>query len=360
MFRKWLPLIAILVFAAFQYPVTAQESSLPTRDELREGWNQLDPGGETVCSRGTPYSFFVHPADSDKVLIHFQGGGACWNENNCSIEDATFQDRVSRLEPDANLNGILDTENEQNPVADYNMVIVSYCTGDIHTGNQTVEYSDDLTIEHKGRINSEAVLDWVFKNYDNPSDVLVTGCSAGAYGAIYFAGDVMEQYPDIQVRVLGDSGVGVAADQWEGLDIWNTFEGIADDEWRTIDPTDGPSNFTNQLYLDTARQFPNNIFAQYTTAADGVQTFFYFFQGGGGWPTAMREGQERLNEELPNYYSFIAGGDQHCVLPTPGFYDFAANGVAFIDWFTDLVNNQLTESITCDDCEEMELISEPR
>lgn len=352
MLKKWLFIVIILFFVVLQYPVQAQEPELPTRENLEDGWNQLFPGGETTCSRGTPYSFFVHPAESEKVLIHFQGGGACWNEDTCSEEDGTFQDSVPDLAEGFYEDGIFDLENDENPVADYNMVVVSYCTGDIHSGDRSIEYADNLQIEHKGYVNTMAVLDWVFANYASPSEIVVTGCSAGAYGAIYHAPAVMQQYPDVPVQQLGDSGIGVIPDDWEGLSTWGIYDGIYLDDFREVAPSVPPSQFTTALYTETANRFPDNTFAQYTTANDSVQTFFYFLQGAIGWNAGMAASQEALNE-LPNYYSFIAGGDAHCVLPTVGFYTYAADGVNFSTWFTALINGTLDESVTCTDCAEM-------
>jgi hypothetical protein len=38
------------------------------------------PGGDTRCiySYSTPFAFQVIPGASDKVLMYFEGGGACW------------------------------------------------------------------------------------------------------------------------------------------------------------------------------------------------------------------------------------------------------------------------------------------
>jgi hypothetical protein len=349
MYKKYLFLLIAFCFVAFQYPAQAQQpDTLPTLDELAPGWNVLLPGGETTCARGAPYRFLVRPADSDKVLIHFQGGGGCWDAETCSQSGAVFQDEV----PEAFYeDGIFDLDAENNPVADYNTVVVGYCTGDIHIGDATVDYTDDLTIEHKGRTNTNAVLDWVYENFPAPSDVIVTGCSAGAYGSIYHAGAIMNQYENITVRQLGDSGVGVVAEDWDGLDTWAVYDGIYSEELRETAPDQSPRDFSDNMYIETARLFPENTFAQYTTANDEVQAIFYFLQGAMGWTGEMFNSQEVLNETIPNYYSFIAGGAAHCILPLPGFYTFAADGVNFSDWFTALVEDTLDQSITCEDCD---------
>ena len=43
----------------------------------------IEPGGETTCSDGTPYKFFVRPGAPEKVVFYLQGGGGCWNGGTC-------------------------------------------------------------------------------------------------------------------------------------------------------------------------------------------------------------------------------------------------------------------------------------
>jgi hypothetical protein len=42
------------------------------------GWQEVAPTG-LVCSDGSPWKFFVSPGDTKRVVVDFQGGGACWN-----------------------------------------------------------------------------------------------------------------------------------------------------------------------------------------------------------------------------------------------------------------------------------------
>src|SRR5688572_5473335 len=57
-------------------------------------WTRIATGTGTGCARGTPYSFFHREGtDPDRLLIYFQGGGACWEWVSCSgMFDATVQD----------------------------------------------------------------------------------------------------------------------------------------------------------------------------------------------------------------------------------------------------------------------------
>ncbi|PJF41125.1 MAG: hypothetical protein CUN55_11970, partial [Phototrophicales bacterium] len=345
---------AILLIVVMSYTAFAQ-SPLPTRAELEEGWNQIFTGEGTTCSRGTEYSFFARPAEGEKLMIYFEGGGACWDESMCSVDSGTFVDAVRPLTEDSYQFGIFDIDNPQNPLADYNMVVVPYCTGDIHTGDQTVNYNDELTIYHHGAINANAVLDWVFENYPNPEDVVIAGCSAGAYGAIYHAYRIMSQYPEVAISLVGDSGVGIAKPDWNGLELWGTLNSLPDELKEGADLS-SPDTFTSQLYTRIATLFPNNFVTQYTTVTDEVQTAFYFFQGGIGWRGQMEQSLTELNENLPNFSAFVAGGDGHCILPRPEFYTWGANGVAFHEWFSELVANDSVEDVVCTNCNEVEVI----
>lgn len=50
---------------------------------LEAGWNTIEASGDTTCSDGSPYQFFVRPGDPDKLAFYLQGGGGCWNGSNC-------------------------------------------------------------------------------------------------------------------------------------------------------------------------------------------------------------------------------------------------------------------------------------
>ena len=60
---------------------------------LEAFWKAVEvPGG--VCADGSPYRFYVSPGDPRKVVIDFQGGGACWDQATCGPESRTYRKRV--------------------------------------------------------------------------------------------------------------------------------------------------------------------------------------------------------------------------------------------------------------------------
>jgi hypothetical protein len=157
------------------------------------------------CGNGTPYKFFVNPSMTSKnVLIYFEAGGACWDYPSCSGQ--------AGIRGAANPNGIPDDYMEgfsipalmspfvfrlhpwdSVPTKDWTIVFIPYCTGDIHIGNNDMEYEipgEEGTFpwHHAGYNNVQGVLDWMkngkySKHFNTIPNLMVTGCSAGGAGA---------------------------------------------------------------------------------------------------------------------------------------------------------------------------------
>lgn len=323
-----------------------------------DGWEQIEVDG-AVCARGTPYSFFVHAGAADKLMIYFQGGGACWNADTCkeggTFDDAVTADELSRYQ------GIFDFNNAANPVADYSVVVVAYCTGDVHTGAGEQRFEGEggtFSIQFDGFTNAQAVLDWTYTHFEEPSELVITGSSAGAYGALFHAPYILAQYPEAQAVVFGDAGVGVTAPGWDGLETWGTLDNLYDgDAFREVE---GGAAFGRTLYKAAAQGFPEAEFAIFTTFADYVQAGFYGLQGGGSdWSAAMLAQIDEL-DVLDNVSAYVAWGGTHAILPTPLFYRMQVGGVTLRDWFAGLVSGEplsgeTMPSVLCEDCERPEL-----
>lgn len=343
----------ILVFCLFCLATAAlAQGDMPTFDELdTDAWTQIAVSGAT-CARGTPYSFFVRPGDPSKLAVGFQGGGACWNATTCSVDDGTFDDTISEDEL-VSYGGVFDLDNPANPLADWSFVFIPYCTADVHSGDATIEYTDDLTIEHSGVENARAVLDWTYANFESVAQLFITGSSAGAYGAIYHAPSLIMQYPDAQTFVFGDAGLGVLPAEWEGTAIWNSLDNVPENEaYSDV----GLITFNNDLYAAGAALFPGVLFAEYSSARDGVQVGFYGLMGADPdeWVTRAPEVLDEL-DPLPNFSSYLAWGSTHTILATPLFYTMQTNGVRFLDWFTAQLNGEAVGSVRCEDCNQPEL-----
>jgi hypothetical protein len=320
-------------------------------------WRTVEPGGDTVCSDGSPYRFFVHPGDPARLLVEFEGGGGCWSADTCALD--IFTRRVS-LDPEEArrrglLTGIYDRANPQNPFRTFTHVYVPYCTGDLHWGNRARTYSGPagpFTIHHKGAANAGAALSWTFDNVQAPSQVAVVGCSAGGYGSIVWAPQIMARYSGAQAVHLSDSAAGVAPpgflatlmESWDVSSAWPR-----DIPTLALDSLDVSRVTLDDVYTGVASHYPLSRFSQYNTLADSTQLFFFALTQG---PTAsLEEWSARMQASMaglranPNFLAYVAPGAQHCIVNSPAFYTTSVNGVRVVDWVTGLLSTQPPPSV---------------
>lgn len=372
-------LLVMLAVLSGSAAVLAQDA-LPTLADLPAGeWSEILTGGETSCAYGDPYRFFVRPAaePSDKLLIYFAGGGACWNADNCAPSFAGPDGNpifVSRLESGPNTRltrgltqGFFNYDNPANPVGDYNAVYVSYCTADVHSGSKRIEYEsssgEKYTINHVGAINATAALDWTFENFPDPSNVVVAGCSAGAYGSILHSARIMQQYAGTPVAQIGDAGVGVVTDTFDGLSTWGFFDNLPDiGGLREIDP----AKFrTKDLYKAVGATFPENTVSEITGYLDTVQIGFFYLMGGGAtpeeaganWLVGMRSVMSGLSGSVRNFRGLMFGGRLHCITPYDELYTYQVNGQPVVDWVAGIVNGERPRTLNCSACNEPEIVA---
>ena len=141
-----------------------------------------------VCSHGDPYHYFVKRGTVNKLVMYYQGGGACWDTNTC-ITFGVFDQDVNPSgsdNPNNTTTGFGDLTNPNNPFKDWNIVFVAYCTGDIHFGDALPNYSGN-TIRHRGWHNARIAEKFAREHFVAPDELFVTGSSAGAYGAFFNA-----------------------------------------------------------------------------------------------------------------------------------------------------------------------------
>jgi hypothetical protein len=236
-----------------------------------------------MCSKKTPYYFFVKRGSTNKLLMYYQGGGACWSNLTCSIP--TCDPDVNPLGGDNPQNqqaGFGDISNPDNPFKDWNIVFTSYCTCDIHFGDQEMFYGGGVNIEHFGYQNARVVEKWAREHFVNPEEVFVTGSSAGAYGALFNAPLLEAVWPASKFSVLGDAGNGVITPDFlnttgYGFQNWN-FEAnlptYIPGVLASIQNGTGMPAYTEAV----AEYFKDTAWGNYSTAYDGGsggQTGFY-------------------------------------------------------------------------------------
>jgi acetyl esterase/lipase len=296
------------------------------------------------------FSFWARGGSTDALVIYFDGGGACWDNLTCSVpvragqsEGEGFYKAELLAEDDpTRLDGMFDLANTRNPVRDWSFVFVPYCTGDVHTGANTAQYSDadtgqQFSIQHRGADNFALILAWMRANFAAPQQILVAGSSAGAYGASTHYAEIREAFPQSRAMMLGDSGQGVATAH---------FIARRNQNWRYALPKavfgdDASRIEDDDIVTILAAHYPNDRFAQYTTAQDLTQAGFYALMGASNacraWTQKMTS-DLRQREQAPNFRAYLAAGQSHTILRSPLFYTQSTGGAPFVDWFNAMLN----------------------
>ena len=318
-------------------------------DGTAAGWEQVVPGGDCQCADGSEFRFWVREANPQKVVFYLQDGGACFSAETCAPDRDLYQATINEGPSGG---GIFDFADERNPFADYSVVFVPYCTGDVHLGNTTTEYEPDLTIQHKGYVNGSAALDHLGASFPGASDVVVIGESAGSVAAPLYGGLVSDRLPDARVTVLAD-GSGSYPDvprfnelfaDWGFGDVipaWPENAGMTAEQWSA------PG-----LFVQSGRHDPDIVFARHDYAYDDNQESWYPIAG-----VAMDDllslidaNETKIETAGVNLNSYVAPGDEHTVLGDGRFYTETVNGERLVDWVTKLVAGEPVADVHCTEC----------
>jgi hypothetical protein len=333
---------------------------------LEEGWNAIEPGGETTCSDGTAYKFFVRPGAPERLVVYFEGGGACWFGGNCDPDlDPTYTVNLTDLDPSTR-HGIFAFDHPENPFADHSVVFAPYCTADVHIGDRVATYQaptaeehegHEVTIQHRGAVNARAVLDWTYAHFRAPRSIFVSGSSAGSIASPYYAMLLAEHYPDARLSQLGDGSGGYrGTGEVRPHEMWGTFDVLAAlPEYRDMKSED----FTfESLYITAAQRHPDVTFASYDTAEDEAQKFYLDLADveTESLLVFLDANQADIRAQVTNVRSFIAGGEVHTILSRPELYTYRVGEVRLLDWISSLAAGEEVDDVRCSDCAAAEVL----
>ena len=335
---------------------------MPATPALASEWETIYPGGNTSCANGEDYLFHVRRGAADKAMLFFNGGGACWNGHMCDpINSSSDMNKgmIYRTRPTAEygndpriLDGVFALDNSENPFRDWTQVFVTYCTGDAHLGSRDTVYQkkdgSSITIRHRGRANSQAVMDYVTAEFPGLKQVFVSGASAGGIAAPFYAAEVASRLPEAEIMHFsgGSSGYRLPGAQSMLWDTWGVFENMP--QWFDSARYTAKNSRLIDLYFAAAEAFPNIRFHQYDTAYDGAQTMFMKFMGQEVllyYP--LSENQQEFSAGLPYVRSFTAPGSFHTALRFDELYTREVSGVRAVDWVRDIASGKKVDNVHC-------------
>lgn len=292
--------------------------------QVDANWQVMEADG--LCATGTPYQFYVHEGQGPDLTIFFNGGGACWSGQQCDLEAEPVTHFPFAEMPEnnpENFGGMLDLAAVNNPFAGETIVVLPYCTGDVHVGGGPRDYNytaDDgtertVTVQHTGRANAENVLEWVYENVAEPARITVAGVSAGGIGASIYSGLIAEHYADTPVVLIGDSAGGYGSPNLKaGFTSWNTAAILPN--WPEYAGKTNETLSFEDFYIASAHHNPNLTIAQVNSANDVLQTQFTVLFGDA--PDSFRMSERILNNLIEiesgvdSLASYTAGGGAPC------------------------------------------------
>lgn len=319
------------------------------------GDDQFD--GKPACMDGTKTGLGISrsPNGSKKVLIWMRGGGACFSPETCAISDyllpsadhADATDFATWAGGDGNA-AVLNRTAANNPFKDWNYVYIPYCSGDVFAGNAPSGYDGRTQI---GFENVAAYLPRLQSTFRNTDQLVLTGESAGGYGAFYNYVQVQKSFDWLDISMVDDSAPPLSpqftqpclAEQWKTT-------------WKmdTTSPVDGPyplgfDETTGQaggglieLVKRVLTEHPKSKFAFLSHDSDLVMRFFHGIgnsltcslpdiMGADDFAAGLREISTTLT--MPNFSTYYAPGTTHMFFSSDDNFDAtSADGIKLVDW----------------------------
>ncbi len=313
------------------------------------------PGGDCECADGSQFAFWVRAADPAKVVLYLDGGGACWDATNCAFttaESTTYDWNIADEDP-ALAGGIFDFTRADNPFRDYTFIFVPYCTGDVHLGDVTREYSPELAVEHNGFVNGTAALNYLLDEHADAAHVVVVGESAGSIAAPVYGGLVADQHPDARVTVFADSSGAYPDDPDLNGGIiasWGAFDNMPD--WEVNESLTAPDWGIPRYWVQAGLHDPDIILARFDFAHDEVQTSFMDLIAAdtSNLVASIDANEATIEEAGVVQHSYTAPGNDHGIVGGGEFYGMEVDGVTLVDWVAALIAGEPLDDVHCAEC----------
>ncbi|QKJ18921.1 pectin acetylesterase-family hydrolase [Microbacterium hominis] len=339
--------------------------ALPADPQIGK-WYRFTPDG-AVSANGEPAFADIRIGTENKLVVFFCGGGVSTDEYTAARPASMYMRGkegyyLIRLDLVGDLvvgKGVLD-DHPENPFRNWTKVVLTYATGDFHVGTNDFPYTalDGFTrvARHHGYLNYRAVMDEIQRRIPVPDDLLIAGCSGGAWGAALLADDVIARFPDCRgVTCCIDSALGLN-DDWPRIaaEVWGAPDEIvarlhsADmvrDSFVALHRSHGDK--VRYLYSSSIR---DSALSRLQNHLDGNGLVFTR-AAGEKFQRDTAEMSASLARDIPGvgFYFFDTpdpsargmGLTTHCVIGDRAFHRTTSDGKTARDWLWDAVNGNV-------------------
>lgn len=321
-------------------------------DTAEEGeWYSVQPDG-AIDAFGNPYHANIRIGSEDKVMVVFGGGGVSVDDHTearpvRSIFDEGFYTVLDGFDQLAKTGLAEDVDG--NPFRDWTVIQFPYSTGDFHAGAGSNEIvgldGEPVIVHHAGRTNLDLVLsdDAVEEVLGSPTELLVTGGSAGGFGAAINTGSVLEHLPDTtNVTTMVDSSL-----------LLYDWRSVSEDIWHSPADVTGvlhTDNFTLDALTALKRDHPEVKILFASSIRDESLARMQSYLNGGPFDVSAEDGVEyerdltvmvrNLQEQVPGIGLYIFEGEaddttgltQHTI--GSNTRDELVEGTSPLEWLT--------------------------
>lgn len=195
-----------------------------------------------VSSDGSKWQGYFRKGSENKVVLYFYGGGFSVNDDTAArsmdVEGGFYNPRMNtglNVMTNAIKEWGIGNAAQDNLFKDWTFIGVPYCNGDFHAGAGSKEYTaldgTVRTIYYEGYSNyrklMEIVMDYID---DSPEQLLVTGSSAGGFGAAILADDAIELFHNPQDVVVHVDSSLLINENWHDVMVneWHSPKAFSD------------------------------------------------------------------------------------------------------------------------------------
>jgi hypothetical protein len=287
----------------------------------------------------------VNPAPGGSgadLLVFLNGGGACWDASTCLVLNTATHGPFASAQFAAAQPALehgFDRTRTTNAFRGFSYVFVPYCTGDLHAGSNVASYAvsslaaTSVAYHHVGRLNLQAILTRVQATWPAPARVVVSGSSAGGFGATLNYDLFRRAYPNAAVTLIDDSGPFLEGDAIPASTraAWNTSWHLGD----VVNPVcSGCATDLSLIYPALAGLYPQDRMALLSSLQD--QTISLYFQLAG--PDFQTKLQQMIADRIdpsPKFHTFLIPGTSHTIL---GMSDtMMAGGLTLEAWLGQMI-----------------------
>ena len=260
--------------------------------------------------------------------------------------------------------GVLASDVEDSPFQNWSMILFPYATGDFHSGTGEFRYTDtdgkEKILYHNGYTNYTLAMKKIMEKagIENADTVLVTGYSAGGWGASILADDIYTNYfPNATNKnVFVDSSMALY-DKWydTAVNVWQSPSSITS-KIKTDNLTMDMLRALREKYGDSIHLLCGTS----TRDGDLAKVQNYFQHGIMDVDESVADDyQQTLKEAIPQfkelnvslfiwdgigYYDDTRNMTSHTIIATPVVWlPFEEQNKSVAQWLSDAINGKMND-----------------